>query len=102
MFLRVPSTRRSPSEIALEILDCIDKKGQSNKWDLLKILGIGTQFTHWMNDFLIKEKFVEEIKMDNHYVYRKTKMGNQFHELLRNGKLVNAFLQLSGKRLRRK
>jgi len=98
----VPSTRRSPSEIALEILDCIDKKGQSNKWDLLKILGTGTQFTHWMNDFLIKEKFVEEIKMDNHCVYRKTKMGNQFHELLRNGKLVNAFLQLSGKRLRRK
>ena len=102
MCLRVPSIRRRPSEIALEILDCIDKNGQSNKWNLLKILGTSSQFTHWMNDFLIKEKFVEESKFENHYVYRKTKMGNQFHELLRNGKLVNAFLQISGKRLRRK
>ena len=98
----MPSTRRRPSEIALELLDCIDKKGQSTKWDLLKILGTGSQFTHWMADFLIKEKFVEETKMDNHYFYRKTKMGEQFHSLLRNGKILKAFLQLSGKRLRRK
>jgi len=98
----VPSKRRKPSEIALEILDCIDKKGESTKWDLIKILGTGSQFTHWIKDFLIKEKFLEERKEANHSFYRKTRVGNQLHELLRNGKIMRAFLQLSGKRLRRK
>jgi predicted transcriptional regulator len=98
----VPLKRRKPSEIALELLDCIDKKGESNKWDLIKILGTGSQFNHWIEDFLIKEKFVEERKVTNHTFYRKTKVGNQFHELLRNGKIMRGFLQISGRRLRRK
>jgi hypothetical protein len=48
-------------------------------------IGKNSQFSHWMDDFLITEKFVKKSKVDNHYFYRKTKMGEQ-----------------SGKRLRRK
>ncbi len=98
----MPSKRRKPSEIALEILDCIEEKGESTKWDLIKILGTSSQFTHWIEDFLIKEKFVKERKEGNNYFYSKTRLGEQFHELLSNGKFMRAFLQLSGKRLRRK
>jgi predicted transcriptional regulator len=100
--LRMPSRRRRPSEIALEILDCIDKKGEATKWDLLKILGTSWQFHHWIEEFLLKEKFVEERKKSSHFLYRKTEAGNQFHELLRNGKIMRALIQVSGKRLRRK
>ncbi|MCW4055134.1 MAG: hypothetical protein NWE84_09515 [Candidatus Bathyarchaeota archaeon] len=96
----MPSKRRSPSEIALEILDCIEEKGEATKWDLLKILGTGWQFHHWIEEFLLKERFVEERKEANHYFYRKTDAGNQFHKLLRNGKMMRALMHMSGKRLR--
>lgn len=102
MHLRVPSRRRRASEITLEIFDCIEKKGESTKWDLIKILGTGSQFIHWIENFLIKENFIQERKEGNHYFYRMTRNGNQFHELLKNGKLMRAFIQISGKRLRRK
>ncbi len=97
----MPLRRRRPTEIALEILECIDEKGKATKWELLKILGTGWQFQHWMEEFLLKERFIEERKENNHYFYTKTEMGTQLHELLRNGKMLKVLIQLSGKNLRR-
>jgi len=94
--------RRKPSKIALEILDCIDQKnGKASKWDLIKILGNESQFQHWITNFLIKDKFIQEIEESNRSFYSKTETGEFFHKLLKNGKLVHALLRLSGKRLRR-
>jgi predicted transcriptional regulator len=94
--------RRSPNKIALQILDCIEEKeGRASKWDLIKILGNESHFRHWITDFLIKEKFVEEIQEDNCRFYRKTESGEFFHRLLKNGKILRALLRVSGKRLRR-
>ncbi len=39
--------RRTPSRIALELLNCIDAKaGRTTKWDLIKILGNEAQFNN--------------------------------------------------------
>jgi len=97
----VSSSRRKPSEIVLEILDCIDEKGEATRWDLTKILGTTWQFHHWIEDFLLKDKFIKERKEKNHYFYSTTALGVQFYELLKNGKLLKAFIKVSGKRLRR-
>ena len=93
--------RRAPDTIALELLDCIDQKnGKASKWDLIKILGTEAQFLQWMNNFLIKDKFIEEICESRRYVYVKTENGELLHKLLRNGKMIGALLRVSGKRLR--
>lgn len=99
--LGVVNKKRRPSEITLEILDCIEDKGEASKWDLLKVLGTSWQFHHWIEDFMLKEKFISERKEKNHYFYSRTDLGVQFHELLRNGRLLKAFIKISGKRLRR-
>lgn len=97
----MPVPRRPPDVIALEILDCIDqKKGKASRWDLIKILGNEAQFRQWIGNFLVKDKFVEEMHESRRYYYRKTKNGDLLHELLRNGKMVKALLRVSGKRLR--
>jgi len=94
--------RRDPSRIALELLGCIDQKeGRATKWDLIKILGNEAQFTHWVTDFLVKDKFLEETIESRNYFYRKTETGDMFHRLLRNGEIIDALLRVSGKRLRR-
>ena len=94
--------RRNPSKIALELLDCIDQKERrATKWDLIKILGNEAQFTHWVTDFLVKDRFVEEIIESRYSFYKKTENGNIFHRLLRNGEVIEALLRVSGKRLRR-
>jgi predicted transcriptional regulator len=93
--------RRKPSRIALELLNCIDQKeGKASKWDLIKILGNESQFRHWVTEFLIKDKFVEEHQESKHYFYCKTENGEFFHRLLKNAKIVRALLRVSGKRLR--
>ena len=94
--------RRDPSRIALELLGCIDEKeGKATKWDLIKILGNEAQFNHWVKDFLVKDRFVEEIIESRYSFYKKTENGNLFHRLLRNGEVIEALLRVSGKRLRR-
>ena len=94
--------RRDPNRIALELLGCIDEKeGKATKWDLIKILGNEAQFTHWVTDFLVKDRFVEEIIESRYSFYKKTENGNLFHRLLRNGEIIEALLRISGKRLRR-
>ena len=41
----MPSPRRAPARIALELLDCIDRKdGRASKWDLIKVVGTEVQF----------------------------------------------------------
>ena len=94
--------RRKPSIIALELLNFIDQNnGKASKWDLIKILGNESQFRHWIEEFLIKEKFIAEKQESNHAFYFKTSNGELLHKLLRNGDVVRAFLRLSGRRLRR-
>jgi hypothetical protein len=94
--------RRKPSRIALELLNCIDRKeGKASKWDLIKILGNESQFRHWVTEFLVKDSFIEEFRESKHCFYRKTENGEFFHRLLKNGKIVHALLRVSGKRLRR-
>lgn len=94
--------RRKPAVIALELLECIDeKKGQASKWDLIKVVGTESQFHFWVEDFLVKEKFVVEEQMSNHSFYGKSEVGELLHTLLKNGKIMHAFLRVSGRRLRR-
>lgn len=83
-------------------MDYIDSNVEASKWDLIKILGNNWQFHHWIEEFMIKEKFIEERINSNHSYYRKTKLGNKFHDLLKNGKLMRALVQVSGRRLKRK
>ena len=93
--------RRTPSTIALNILDCIAEKGEATKWDLIKILGNTDQFRNWVEDFLLKENLVEERREADHSFYKKTETGDLFHTLLKNGRIMRALLRVSGKRLRR-
>ena len=94
--------RRDPSRIALELLDCIEQKeGKATKWDLIKILGNEAQFNLWVKDFLVKDKFIEEITESRYSFYKKTENGYLLHRLLRNGGVIDALLRISGKRLRR-
>ena len=98
----MPFPRRKPARIALELLDCIDEKnGKASKWDLIKVVGTESQFHYWIEEFLLKDKFVEEQREANHYIYKKTEAGELLHNLLKNGKIMHALLKVSGKRLRR-
>jgi predicted transcriptional regulator len=93
--------RRGPSRIALELLNIIDeKKGKATKWDLVKILGNEAQFNHWINGFLVRDKFVEETIESRHYFYNITERGTLLQRLLRNGDMIEAMLRVSGRRLR--
>ncbi len=94
-------SRRVPARIALELLDCIDgKNGKASKWDLIKIVGTESQFHYWLEEFLLKDKFVEEQVESNHFFYRKTEAGDLLQQLLRNGRIMNALLRVSGRKLR--
>jgi predicted transcriptional regulator len=98
----MPFPRRKPARIALDLLDCIDEKnGKAYKWDLIKVVGTESQFHYWIEEFLLKDKFVEEQRESNHYFYRKTEAGKLLHRLLKNGKIMHALLRVSGKRLHR-
>lgn len=94
------SSRRTPSEIALELFNIIELKGRASKWDLTKILGNTAQFRHWVEEFLLEDRLVEEIKEGRITYYRKTDRGNLFHELLKNGNVMKSFLRVSGRRLK--
>ena len=55
----------------------------------------------WIEEFLLKDKFVEEHRESNRHFYSKTEAGELLHRLLKNGKIMHALLRVSGKRLRR-
>jgi predicted transcriptional regulator len=81
----MPFPRRKPARIALELLDCIDeKKGKASKWDLIKVVGTESQFHYWIEEFLLKDKFVDEQRKSNRYFYSKTEAGELLLNLLRN------------------
>lgn len=96
----MPSSRRNPSEIALELLDCIDEKGEATRGGISKILGTTWQFHQWVENFLMKEKLVEKRRESKSRFYRKTESGELFHRLLRNGKIMKALLRVGVKRLK--
>lgn len=98
----MPFPRRKPARIALELFDCIDERnGEASKWDLIKVVGTESQFHYWIEEFLLRDKFVEEQRKSNRYFYKKTEAGELLHKLLKNGKIMHALLKVSGKRLRR-
>ena len=93
------ASRRPPSIIALELLNCIEEKGEATKWDLIKVLGNETQFSIWIEKFFIPEKVIIERREGAHYYYRKTERGELFHSLLKSGNLIKLFNSVSGRRL---
>jgi predicted transcriptional regulator len=94
--------RRKPARIALDLFDCIDEKnGQASKWDLIKVVGTESQFHYWIEEFLLKDKFIEEQQTSNRSFYKKTESGELLHRLLKNGKIMHALSKVSGRRLRR-
>jgi len=95
------TSRRDASQIALELLDCMDEGGRATRWDLIKVLGNTEQFRHWVEDFLLKDGLVQEKPEGRVTYYTKTGRGELFHQLLRNGNVMRSFLRVSGKRLRR-
>jgi len=98
----MPFPRRTPARIALELLDCIDERnGKASKWDLIKVVGTESQFYYWIEEFLLRDKFVEKQQTSNRYFYKKTDAGELLHRMLKNGKVMHALLRVSGKRLRR-
>ena len=94
------SNYRSPDKIALEILDCVAKKGEANKWTLIKVLGNDTQFRRWIDGFMIPEGVLVERKDGRNYFYKLTSRGELFHRLLKNGNIIKLFSKVSGKKLR--
>jgi predicted transcriptional regulator len=94
------ASRRSPSIIALELLDCIEEKEEATKWDLIKVLGNETQFRIWIEEFFLREKVIVERREGEHYFYKKTERGELFHKLLKSGNLIKLFSSISGRKLR--
>ncbi len=93
-------SRRTPDIIALDLLECIEEKGQATKWDLIKILGNERQFHLWIEKFFLSEGVLVEHRDGRKYLYEKTGRGELFHKLLRTGNLIKLFTRVSGRRLR--
>jgi hypothetical protein len=92
-------SRRSPDIIALDLLECVECKRKATKWDLIKVLGNEAQFTLWIEKFFLPEKVLVEIKEGRIHFYMKTKRGELFHLMLKNGNIIKLFNRISGKRL---
>jgi len=92
--------RRTPDTIALELLDCVEQKGEATKWDLIKVLGNESQFKIWIEDFFLPEKVLVERREGRRYFYCKTERGQLFHRLLKSGNLIKLFNRVSGRRLK--
>ncbi len=92
--------RRTPSLIALELLDCVDINKEATKWDLLKVLGNEAQFGVWIDNFFLVEKILEERREGRNYFYKKTERGELLHKLLKSGYMIRVFGRVSGKKLR--
>ena len=94
------TTRRSPDEIALELLNAIEEETEATKWDLIKVLGNDTQFKIWIEEFFIPEKVVTERREGRNYYYTMTERGKLFHRLLKSGNMIKIFNRVSGRRLK--
>ena len=96
------SRSREPVDIAFEILSHIENNERTTRWDLTKILGNTRQVHHWIDNFLLKDKFLIEQKEENASVYKLTENGRLLLRLLRSGVMIKSVLRLGGKRLRRR
>jgi predicted transcriptional regulator len=92
--------RRTPDTIALQLLECVEERGEATKWDLIKVLGNEAQFRAWIGDFLLPEGVLEERREGRHYFYAMTERGELLHRLLKSGNLIKIFRRVSGRRLR--
>jgi hypothetical protein len=92
--------RRTPDTIALQLLECVEEKGEATKWDLIKVLGNEAQFKIWVEDFLLPERVLVELREGRNYFYKMTERGELLHRLLRSGNLIKIFRRVSGRRLR--
>ena len=97
----MPFPRRAPARIASELFECIDEKnGRASKWDLIKVVGTESQFHYWVEEFLLKGKFIEQQLESSHYFYKKTETGEFLQRMLKNGRIMQVLLKVSGKKLR--
>ena len=92
---------REPVDIAFEILSHIDSNERTTRWDLTKILGNTRQVYHWIDDFMVKARFLVERDEESAKVYSLTENGELLLKLLRRGVMIKSVLRLGGKRLRR-
>ena len=92
--------RRAPDTIALQLLECVEERGEATKWDLIKVVGNEAQFKIWIEDFLLPEKVLMERKEGRNYFYTMTERGELLHRLLKSGNLIKIFRRVSGRRLR--
>ena len=89
-------------DITYKLLKCIDDDdGETNRWDLTKIVGSPSQFRSYVGANLVETGFVSERKEGRHYFYSLTKIGKEFYSLLKKDYLLKAVLRISGKRLKR-
>lgn len=95
------SDPRDPIEITNQLLKFIDENGKASRWDLTKILGNTRQVNHWIDEFLLKDHFIDKITKENVNYYRLTDNGRLLLNLVKNGNVMRSIFRLSGKRLRR-
>jgi hypothetical protein len=92
--------RRTPDTITLQLLECVEERGEATKWDLIKILGNEAQFKIWVEDFFLPERVLVERREGRNFFYTMTERGELLHRLLRSGNLIKIFRRVSGRRLR--
>lgn len=95
------SEPRDPVQISYQLLSFIEEKGSATRWDLIKILGNTRQFNHWIDGFLLKDRFIAEKRESNTRLYSLTPNGELLLRLLKNGNIMRSITRLSGRRLRR-
>lgn len=97
------SEPRDPFQLAYQLLSFIEENGRATRWDLIKILGNTRQFSHWIDGFLLKDRFITEQKESNNRArfYFLTPNGELLLRLLKNGNVMRSITRLGGKRLRR-
>ena len=99
--MRQVSEPRDPVQIAHQLLGFIEKKGRASRWDLIKILGNTRQFGHWIDGFLLKDRFIAEESGGSTRLYSLTPNGELLLRLLKNGNVMRSITRLGGRRLRR-
>ena len=95
------SEPRDPIQIAHQLLSFIEENGRATRWDLIKILGNTRQFSHWIDGFLLKDRFIAEESESNTRFYSLTPNGELLLRLLKNGNVMRSITRLGGRRLRR-
>ena len=99
--MRPVSEPRDPVQIAHQLLSFIEENGGATRWDLIKILGNTRQFGHWIDGFLLMDKFIAEETKSGTRTYSLTPNGELLLRLLKNGNVMRSITRLGGRRLRR-